>query len=73
MSLGESASSAPHARGTRSSYLKTQMSFSYVQGHTCAERGVCAESNGMGEVCESEIMQGRASPVLCCVSLQEKP
>lgn len=44
------------------SYLKSQMSFTCVQGHTHTGCGACANADGTDEVCESEIMQGRASP-----------
>lgn len=62
-------SSAPMpGPGTRKPYLKTQMPFACAQGHIYIECGVCATPDGMNEVCESEIMQGRASP---CVALRK--
>lgn len=62
-------SSAPiPGSGTGRSYLKTQMPFACAQGYVCIECGACATPDGMNEVCESEIMQGRASP---CVALRK--
>lgn len=44
------------------------MPFTYAQVYIYIECGVCATPDGMDEVCESEIMQGRASP---CVALRK--
>lgn len=70
--LGESASSAFMPGAARISYLTTQMSSACAHGHIRTECRVHAGSDGVEEVCETELMQCRAGRVMCCVSLQGK-